>query len=85
MTKSAMTRGFVSHELLVTIAVLAVVIGFCLPILASMRSGRFPPAMGVTLVGAVGVLVLGFWLYSGWSGRRRMKEIEVKRTEPKDA
>lgn len=79
-----MRRGFVTHELLSRIAIIAIAIGLCLPIVAAMRSSRLTSALGIGLIAAICLLILIPWVYSERAGRRRMKELDAGKDDPKD-
>ena len=61
--------GFRDIEYVVPLSLLAVAIALCLPVV------KLSPALGMFLIGAVVVLVLVPWFYSGRRGRRNLREL----------
>jgi hypothetical protein len=80
-----MRRGFADNELLLPMVIVTFWLVLCLPVLQAMRSSRLSPAIGITIIAAVGVVFLGPWVYSEIAGRRRLRKLMDQDKEPSDS
>jgi hypothetical protein len=70
--------GFVTHECLIPIALFALALGLCFPVVAAMRDTRLSPAVGIGLIAAICLIILGPWAYADFAGRRYMRKLNQK-------
>ena len=80
-----MPRGFVTQELLYVVAILAILMALCLPVLAAMRDGRISLAIGMSLLTAACLTILLPWWLMRRVDRHRMGELSRKHDEPADS